>query len=113
MRLRFDMRRLLDEHEAKTGIGPYSFSPWKVAISGLYKSLNFVILGPQDGKPVMVDDTCYFLPCDTEEKAKIVLELLKTEQASSFLSSIIFWDSKRPISVDVLQRLKLNHCKKK
>lgn len=91
------------------GIGPYSFSPWKVAISGLYKSLNFVILGPQDGKPVMVDDTCYFLPCDTEEKAKIVFELLKTEQASSFLSSIIFWDSKRPISVEVLQRLKLEN----
>jgi hypothetical protein len=90
------------------GVGPYSFSPWKIAISGLYKSLNFVKLGPQDGKPIMVDDTCYFLPCESEEKANLVSALLQSEQANLFLRSIIFWDSKRPVSVDVLQRLKLD-----
>lgn len=90
------------------GVGPYSFYPWKIAISGLYKSLNFEKLGPQDGKPIMVDDTCYFLPCESEEKANLIFELLKSDQAKLFLSSIIFWDSKRPVSVDILQRLKLD-----
>ncbi|UXR65657.1 class I SAM-dependent methyltransferase [Bdellovibrio bacteriovorus] len=90
------------------GVGSYSFTPWKIAISGLYKSLNFVKLGPQDGRPVMVDDTCYFLSCESEEKANLVFDLLKSDQAKLFLSSIIFWDSKRPVSVDILQRLKLD-----
>jgi hypothetical protein len=43
------------------GIGAYSFKPWKIAISGLYKQLNFGLVGPLDGKPVMVDDTVNFL----------------------------------------------------
>jgi len=90
------------------GVGDYSFAPWKIAISGLYKSVNFVKLSPQGGKQVMVDDTCYFIPCETEEEADVVLSLLQTRQAQLFLSSIIFWDAKRPISVDILQRLSLD-----
>lgn len=89
-------------------MGPYSFAPWKVAISGLYKSLNFVKVGPQGGKPVMLDDTCYFLPCDSEEKADEILKVLESREAMGFLKSIIFWDAKRPISVDILKRLQLD-----
>lgn len=44
------------------GVGPYSFAPWKVAISGFYKRLEFRCIGPVDDKPVVLDDTCYFLP---------------------------------------------------
>lgn len=90
------------------GVGPYTFAPWKVAISGLYKKLNFVKLGPRGEKPIVLDDTCYFLPCDSEEQADEVLERLATKDAQAFLNSIIFWDAKRPINADVLQRLNLS-----
>lgn len=89
------------------GVGPYSFAPWKIAISGLYKSLNFVKLSPQNGKPLMLDDTCYFLPCESEAKADAVVDLLSSSEAKGFLQSIIFWDAKRPLNADILQRLNL------
>jgi len=41
--------------------GSLFFKPYKVAISGLYKSSHFSLLLPVDGKPVMLDDTCYLL----------------------------------------------------
>jgi len=31
------------------GVGPYTFAPWKVAISALHKRLNFVVVGPIEG----------------------------------------------------------------
>ena len=52
------------------GIGEYSFAPWKVAISGLYKQSKFSLIPPYEGKPVMLDDTCYFIPFDTEQDAR-------------------------------------------
>ena len=90
------------------GIGPYSFAPWKVGISGLYKKLQFTLIGPQDGQPVMVDDTCYFLPFDDEESARAVCDALRSPLACDFLASRIFWDAKRPINKAVLQRLDLD-----
>ena len=41
------------------GIGEYSFAQWKVAISGFYKSLDFRVVAPCEGRPVVLDDTCY------------------------------------------------------
>lgn len=90
------------------GVGPYSFAPWKIAISGLYKKLQFVIVPPSDGRPVMVDDTCYSIPCQSKDEAELLLELLSSDIASEFLSSLIFFDSKRPITIDVLSRLSIN-----
>ena len=89
------------------GIGSYSFSPWKVCISGLYKKISFVLVSPFYGHPVMVDDTCYSIPCSTKEEAELLFELLSSEKAVSFLNSLIFLDSKRPITVDVLRRLSI------
>ena len=48
------------------GVGDYSFSPWKVAIAGMYKSCGFVKVGTRDGKPIVFDDTTNFLPCPSE-----------------------------------------------
>jgi len=87
------------------GIGPYSFSPWKIAISGLYKNVSFVVVPPFDGRPVMVDDTCYSIPCQSQKEAEILFELLSSEPAKAFLNSLLFTDSKRPITADVLRRL--------
>lgn len=90
------------------GIGEYSFAPWKVAISGLYKSLEFQVVPPFEGKPVMLDDTCYFLGSHTEEEARSYARRLRSQTAQDFLNSVVFWDTKRPISADVLQRLDLD-----
>lgn len=87
------------------GIGPYSFSPWKVAVSGLYKSMRFVKLGPVEGRPVMIDDTCYSIPCYSEREASLVLRILSSTEAQEFFASLVFPDSKRPVTVDVLRRL--------
>jgi hypothetical protein len=89
------------------GIGPYSFAPWKIAISGLYKSMKFVLVPPMEGQPVMVDDTCYLIPCYSKEEAELILEILSSAPVTGFLNSLVFTDSKRPITVDVLKRLSL------
>ena len=89
------------------GVGPYTFAPWKVAICGLYKKLAFSVIGPNNGKPVVVDDTVYFLSCDSEAEAQLLAGLLRSKPAQEFLGSFIFWDSKRPITAEVLARLDL------
>src|SRR5208337_4002896 len=75
-------------------------SPWKVAISGFYKKLTFTVVSPFEGKPVILDDTSYFLSCRTEEEATYIASLLNSDIAREFFSAFIFWDSKRPITVD-------------
>jgi len=89
------------------GIGSYSYAQWKVAISGLYKRVSFVAVPPYDGRPVMVDDTCYSIPCKSREEAEFLIELLESAPAQEFLKALIFTDSKRPITIDVLRRLSL------
>lgn len=90
------------------GIGEYSFSLYKVAVAGMYKTVRFRVLGPQMGKPVMLDDTCYFVPCESAEQAAVISALLNTETCLSFFNSLIFLDSKRPVTKKVLQRLDLS-----
>ena len=89
------------------GVGPYSFAPWKVAISGFYKRLHFVKIGPVDGKPVVFDDTINFLPCWSEDEADFIESLLHSEAAQGFFNSMIHWDEKRPVTVEILKRLSL------
>jgi hypothetical protein len=89
------------------GVGDYTFAPYKVAISGLYKRLQFEVVGGYQGKPVVFDDTVYFLACQSKEEAEILASLLNSDPAREFYSALIFWDSKRPITVDVLRRLDL------
>jgi hypothetical protein len=89
------------------GVGSYSFKSWKIAISGLYKQLKFCLVKPMNGKPVMFDDTVNFLSFETEEEAKFIFELITSTPAIEFLNSMIFWDEKRPITIDILRRLSL------
>jgi hypothetical protein len=87
------------------GVGDYSFARWKVVISALYKRLQFTTVGGFEGKPIVLDDTTNFIPCRTKHEAEILERLLNSEVCREFYSAFIFWDSKRPITVDVLQRL--------
>jgi len=89
------------------GIGPYTFAPWKVAISGLYKNILFQAIGLHDGKPIIVDDTCYLIPCESEQEAVFLANLLNSDVAQRFISSLVFIDAKRPITIDVLKRVDL------
>lgn len=90
------------------GIGEYAFKPYKIAISGLYKTFHFCLIKPQDGKPVMLDDTCYFIGFDKYEQAELAWKLLNSDPVSEFLKSISFKDSKRMITKEVLMRIDLN-----
>ena len=89
------------------GVGSYSFKNWKIAISGLYKKLNFCMIEPLDGKSVMFDDTVNFLSFETEEEAKFIFGLVTSSSSLEFLNSMIFWDEKRPITINLLRRLSL------
>lgn len=94
------------------GIGDYSFKNWKIAISGLYKKLNFCLVSPLNNKPVMFDDTVNFLSFDTEKEARFIYTLLTSHPALECLDAMIFWDNKRPITIDILQRLSLKELAK-
>ncbi len=90
------------------GIGKYSFQPYKVVVSGFYLPARFVLVSEYQGKPVLIDDTCYSLSFDEEWMAYLICALLNHPKVSQFLSSVIFSDSKRPITKGVLERIKLN-----
>jgi methylase of polypeptide subunit release factors len=94
------------------GIGPYSFTSHKVAIAGLYKKLQFSVLEPIRGKPVMVDDTAYFLPANSRQEADFLFQLLNSDLVHSFLHGQVFWDAKRPITVDLLKRFSVEKAAK-
>ena len=87
------------------GIGDYAFAPWKIAICGLYKLLRFRLVGPIDGRPVMFDDTVYYLSFETKKEAKAALAMIESQPARSLLSSLIFWDEKRPVKTSILNVL--------
>jgi hypothetical protein len=87
------------------GVGDYSFAPYKIAISGMYKTTHFTLVLPENEKPIMLDDTCYFIGFDNIEYARIAHFLLNTKNTQKFLKSIIFLDSKRPITKEILMRI--------
>ena len=89
------------------GIGEYSFAPFKVAISGLHPALRFTLVPPYGGKPVLMDDTCYFTGCSDEREAHLLHKLLNSEIAQRYLRACVFTDSKRSITAEVLNRLDL------
>lgn len=89
------------------GVGDYTFSKYKVAISGLHKKIRFRCIGPRRNKPVIFDDTCYFIPCSNAKEAAFVCSILNNALTLKFLESLIFWDSKRPVTKRLLQRMDL------
>ena len=89
------------------GVGDYTFSPWKVAVSGFYKNCRFEVVGTHHGKPIVLDDTCYFIPCQSEKEACFVCDLLNSDVCQRFLRAIVFFDAKRPITIGILNRIDL------
>ncbi len=89
------------------GVGDYSFKPYKVAISGMYKTTHFSLVKPNENKPIMLDDTCYFVGFDTLIEAEITRVLLNKKTTQHFIKSIAFKDAKRMITKDLLMRIDL------
>ncbi|MBX3413209.1 MAG: hypothetical protein KF708_11015 [Pirellulales bacterium] len=89
------------------GVGPYSFAPWKVAVSAFYKRPRFVVVGCQNGKPCVLDDTCYFLSFDHLDQAALIAEMLNSDVSLEFLSAFASEDAKRTITIETLRKLDL------
>lgn len=87
------------------GVGDYSFAPYKVAISGMYKDPVFSLVETSSNKPIMVDDTVYFLPFDDKKQALIAFAVLNGSEVQRLLSALAFKDAKRPYTKDVLMRI--------
>lgn len=90
------------------GVGEYSYAPYKVGLSGFYKKPLFALL--YSDKPVMTDDTAYFLPFDDYDTAYYMMLLLNNRIVQQFLLSIAFLDNKRPYTVKLLSRLDFRKC---
>ncbi|HUY01386.1 MAG TPA: N-6 DNA methylase [Candidatus Deferrimicrobium sp.] len=90
------------------GIGEYVFAPYKIAISGFYKEPHFSIIFPINTKPAIPDDTCYYLFFNTFENAFFTWVLLNMDPIKDFLSSIVFLNSKRPYTKEILMRIDLS-----
>lgn len=86
------------------GVGDYSYSYFKVGVSGFYKKPLFSML-VTDGQPVMADDTSYFICFSTYDMAYTAMLILNSERVQKFLISISFLDAKRPFTKKVLERI--------
>lgn len=90
------------------GIGDYSFKPFKVAISGLYKRSTFSLILPENDKPLMLDDTCYFIGFDDISESVIVWAILNSEPVQQLIAALTFLDAKRPYTKELLMRIDIN-----
>ena len=48
---------------------------------------------------------CYFIPCKSQEEAIFWSDLLNSEVCQYFLQSLIFFNQKRPINIEILSRI--------
>ena len=87
------------------GIGDYSYSKYKVGISGFYKKPLFSVITSKDGKPVMTDDTSYFICFPTYDTAYTAMLILNSEKVQDYILKIAFLDAKRPFTKKVLDSI--------
>lgn len=87
------------------GIGDYSYSQYKVGVSGFYKKPLFSVLVSSNNRPVMTDDTSYFICLPTYDTAYTAMLILNSEKVQQFLLTIAFLDAKRPFTKKVLGQI--------
>lgn len=97
------------------GIGNYSYSKYKVGVSGFYKKALFCLVYNENNvnHPVMGDDTSYFLDFDDKDVAYACMLLLNSQKVQDYLSKISFKDAKRPYTKKVLSKISLDKASKK
>ncbi len=89
------------------GVGEYVLSPYKVALAGFYKKPLFTLVTPHNGKPVLFDDTCYYMSFQDYIDALFTCTILNSKELLDFLNSIVFIESKRPFTKEILMRINL------
>lgn len=89
------------------GIGPYSFAPFKAAVAGVHRPSRFRAIGPVGGRPVVLDDTCYLLPCQSALEAAIIAAAGNDPIVLGLLAALVFADAKRPVTKGLLQKIDL------
>ena len=87
------------------GIGDYSYAQYKVGVSGFYKKPLFSVLISNNDKPVMMDDTSYFICLPTYDTAYTAMLILNSEIVQHFLLTNAFLDAKRPFTKKVLRQI--------
>ena len=88
------------------GIGEYSFLPYKICIGGMNKKPFFSLIFSNDkNKPVMLDDTSYFIGFKNYDAAYTAMIFLNTDKVRNFLQNLIFVDAKRPFTKKILSRI--------
>lgn len=96
------------------GVGDYTFKPYKILVSSLYKTVNFILVSQHGGKPIIVDDTCYQLDFDNQTEAANAYEALNSTEIQSLLKALMFKDAKRVVTKNLLMRLDLTRiCREK
>ncbi|MCJ0893688.1 SAM-dependent methyltransferase [Rhodococcus sp. ARC_M5] len=90
------------------GVGPYTFAPYKIAISGFHKIPQFRMVGPYDGTPAVFDDATYLLPFEDPASCAVAHALLTGPETTDLIAALAFWDSKRPVTKKLLQRIDLS-----
>lgn len=92
---------------AMFGVGAYSFSDYKAAISGLHKDPKVRLVPPIASRPTMLDDTCYFAETVGPAQAAVLTALLNSRPALELLRALMFADAKRPITARLLRRMNI------
>ena len=54
-----------------------------------------------------------FLSFESKNEASFIYNLLNSKPSIEFLESIVFWDEKRPITIEILKRLSLKSIAKR
>lgn len=89
------------------GIGDYSFQPYKIAIASMYKEPRFQLIKPYNEKPVLFDDTVYFLSFEDLRTAESYLEALEDPRILDLIEALSFPDSQRIVTSKLLNQLNL------
>ena len=71
----------------------------------MYKKPKFVVVKEVENKPVIFDDTCYFISFKAYQNAVFVASLLNSQISLEFLESITFVEAKRPYTKENLMRI--------
>ena len=58
-------------------------------------------------QPVLLDDTCYFTPCDSQDRAEQLAGLFNHSDCAAFLKALINPKAKRPVTKRILRRINL------
>jgi len=89
------------------GVGPYTFTDYKIAVSGFHAAPAFRMVGPCGGAPAVFDDATYLLPFDDAAECAVAHAILTSIEATDLIAALAFWDSKRPVTKKLLQRIDL------